>query len=70
MTSDVMREGIDSRGQKENDKTPEEDEVHHPGVGIAKKAPVGQKIHNGCADENRYSLAYVLRAVIWLPQVP
>ena len=41
MTNDVMGYGIDSRSQKEYDKTPEDNEVHHPGVGIAKKAPVG-----------------------------
>jgi hypothetical protein len=36
-----MGYSINSRSQKEYDKTPEDNEVHHPGVGIAKKAPVG-----------------------------
>jgi hypothetical protein len=44
--------------------------VHHPRVGIAKKAPVGYDIYNCGADENPYSFAYILGAVIWLPQLP
>jgi hypothetical protein len=70
MTDDVMGYSINSRSQKEYDKTPEDNEVHHPGVGIAKKAPVGKNIHNCSADENPYSFAYVLGTIIWLPQVP
>ena len=41
MTRDVMGHSINSRSQKEYDKTPEDNQVHHPGKGIAKKAPMG-----------------------------
>jgi hypothetical protein len=70
MTNDVMGYSINTGSQKEYDKTPEDNEVHHPGKGVAKKAPVGQNIHNSRADENRYSLPYVLRAVIRLAKLP
>ncbi len=66
----VMSHSINGRGQKEYDKTPEDHKVHHPGVGIAKKASVGQDIHHHGADENRYSPAHVSEAVLRPPQTP
>jgi hypothetical protein len=65
-----MGYGINRRSHKEYDKTPEEYQVHYPGVGVSKKAPVGKNIDNGGADENPYSFAYVLRAVVRLAQAP
>jgi hypothetical protein len=41
VTVAVVGCGINSRSQNEYDKTSEDNEVHYPGVGIAKKAPVG-----------------------------
>src|SRR4030042_6077081 len=70
MTIGVMGYGINRRSQKEYDKTPEEYEVHDPGVGIAKKAPVGQNIDNGGADENPYSFAQVFGAVFRFSHAP
>ncbi len=70
MKAAVVGYRINPRSQKEYEKTPEDEEMHHPWKGVSKKTPVAQKIYNGGADENRYSLAYVLRTVIRLAQLP
>jgi hypothetical protein len=65
-----MAHGVNSRSQKEYDEPPKDNEVHYPRVEITQKAPVGQNVPNRGADENPYSSADVLGAVIGLSQAP